>query len=194
MLHSGTRAVEDCRRNQLCDRLRFVPRYRPLDRSSGRASPDSDRLLFESVERPRQALHRFGFAARWSSRSAIVANGVDSSCSVPALSVVKPHKAFGAGGSLSHHRRRFLRQRRSDSITTTRHDVRRCQVVRAIRRQALNRLVTTDGPFGRDLTLRQRTPSSPRRCPIPASAGASPCDSWVPRAHGGRAETGCRPY
>jgi hypothetical protein len=71
----------------------------------------------------------------------------------------------------------------------------RCQVVRAIRRQASNRLVTiTDGGFGRDITLRQRTSSSPRRRPIPASAGASPCDSWVPRAHGGRAETGCRPY
>ena len=55
------------------------PRYRPLDRSSGRESPDSDRLLFESVERPRQALRRFGFPARWSSRSAMVANGVDSS-------------------------------------------------------------------------------------------------------------------
>jgi hypothetical protein len=55
------------------------PRYRPLDRSSGRESPDSDRLLFESVERPRQALYRFGFPARWSSRRAMVANGVDSS-------------------------------------------------------------------------------------------------------------------
>ena len=40
----------------------------------------------------------------------------------------------------------------------------RCQVVPAIRRQALNRLATTpDGHFGRDLTLPQRTPSSPRR-------------------------------
>src|SRR6266850_1453900 len=63
----------------------------------------------------------------------------------------------------------------------------------AIRRQALKRLeAIRDGRFGRDLTPRQRTPSSPRRRPIAANAAASPCDSWRPRAYGGRAETGCR--
>jgi hypothetical protein len=62
-------------------------------------------------------------------------------------------------------------------------------------RRRLNRLVTTTTGVSAetDLTLRQRTPSSPRRRPIPVSAGASPCDSWGPTAHGGRAETGCRP-
>src|SRR5688572_25334519 len=45
--------------------------------------------------------------------------------------------------------------------------------------------------FRRDLTLRQRTSSSPRRRPIPAGACASVRDSWGPRARGGRAEAGC---
>ena len=34
----------------------------------------------------------------------------------------------------------------------------------------------------------------PRRRAIPASADASLYGSWVPRARGGLAETGCRPY
>lgn len=59
----------------------------------------------------------------------------------------------------------------------------RCQVVRAIRGRAVNGLVTTtDRRFGRDFTLRQRTPSFRRRRPIPASARASPCDSCAPTA------------
>src|SRR5262245_19215338 len=69
-----------------------------------------------------------------------------------------------------------------------------CQVVRAIRRQGVEQARDQNRPCGRDVTLRQRTPSSPTRRPIPASAGASPSDSWVLTAHGVRAETGCRPY
>jgi len=71
----------------------------------------SDRLLFESVERLRQALHLLSFPARWSSRSAMAANGVDSRERFPRLaSYTDTRCSVRAACCSRHHRRRVLRQ------------------------------------------------------------------------------------